>query len=282
MGVANMYVLDCQDDFEQWREQARIALQRSLLPGEVCWQAEAAPDLFGAQSAVLAPLPEPAPALLVPARAVDMLALAARFRAPGRWDFLYKVLWRLNAGERQAIMAGDPDGAILQKRIKAVRREMHHLHAFLRFRKSTVAELDWVAWHEPAHDILDLASSHFAERLGQQRWVIATPQDGVFYDGEALHYARPCPEPWRAVAKGVRDDESLWATYYRHIFNPARLNREAMQGHMPRRFWAQLEEGRLIPELISEAQRGSRRSGQRESVASLPGKQIPARLVRKP
>lgn len=277
-----MYVLDCQDDFEQWRAQARAALQRSLPPGQVCWQAEMAPDLFRAHSDTLAPLSEPAATLRVSAKALEMLALAARFRSPARWDFLYKVLWRLNAGERQAVMAGDLDGAILHKRIKAVRREMHHLHAFLRFRKSTIAELDWVAWHEPAHDILDLASRHFAHRLGQQRWVIATPQDGVLYDGEALHYASPCPQAWRAVAKEGRADESLWATYYRHIFNPARVNPEALQGHMPRRFWAHLEEGRIIPELISEAQRGTRRSGQRESVASLPGKQIPARAKCKP
>lgn len=274
-----MYVLDCQDDFEQWRRQARAALQRALPPGEVCWQAQAAPDLFSSGSADLPPVP--GAAVRVPGKALAMLSLAARYRTPARWDFLYQVLWRLHSGERQALMAGDPDGAILQKRIKAVRREMHHLHAFLRFRKSTVPDLDWAAWHEPAHDILDLASSHFADRLGRQRWVIATPVDGVFFDGEALHYANPCPEPWRAVAQGLRDDESLWATYYRHIFNPARINSEAMQGHMPKRFWAQLEEGRLIPELISEAQRGSRRSGQRESVASLRGKKIAARPLPK-
>ena len=50
-----------------------------------------------------------------------------------------------------AVMAGDVDGSELHARIKAVRREAHHLHAFLRF--SPLEDGDGprhVAWFEPA------------------------------------------------------------------------------------------------------------------------------------
>ena len=53
--------------------------------------------------------------------------------ADGASEVLYRVLGRFVQGERSAILAGDPDGSELQRRLKAVRREAHHLHAFVRF-----------------------------------------------------------------------------------------------------------------------------------------------------
>ena len=37
--------------------------------------------------------------------------------------------------------------------------------------------------------------------------------------------------------------EALWLTYYRSIFNPARLNADLMHSHIPSRFWKNLPEG---------------------------------------
>jgi probable DNA metabolism protein len=83
---------------------------------------------------------------------------------------------------------------------------------------------EYVAWHEPAHDILKVASQHFVGRMGRHRWMIATPLDGVYYDGEQLIHRRQCPLEWQALAQNVEDPHSaMWLTYYSHIFNPARL-----------------------------------------------------------
>lgn len=89
------------------------------------------------------------------------------------------------------MLAGDRLGSELQRRIKQVSREAHHLHAFVRFVPLPAAlaeqlQLDLVAFHEPAHDILQSASGHFADRLGRQRWLIATPRDGIRFDGSTL------------------------------------------------------------------------------------------------
>ncbi|GGC93331.1 TIGR03915 family putative DNA repair protein [Halopseudomonas salina] len=269
-----MQVLCCDDDFECWRSQARQLLAQNVPPHDVVWEDERIPQLFAA---------EPAPAYAatasthrVPAELLGQLKSAARYRTPGRWNLLYRILWRVVRGERQAMLAGDPDGSEMHRRIKSASREAHHLHAFLRFHPLPADEqLDYVAWHEPAHDILASASMHFAERLGRQRWLIATPRDGVWFDGKQLHYRQPCPPEWLARAEAVRGkDDALWETYYASIFNPARLNRKVMQGHMPLRFWKGLTEGKLIPVLLSQARAGSQKDGQAVGVAGKTGKVI--------
>ena len=66
----------------------------------------------------------------------------------------------------------------------------------------------------------------------------------------------------------------LWRTYYRHTFNPARLNPDALRLHMPGRFWRHLPEGMLIPQLEGLARQGKQRDGQALEVASQRGKRI--------
>ncbi|MFN3578865.1 MAG: TIGR03915 family putative DNA repair protein [Pseudomonas sp.] len=273
-----MRVLCCNDDFECWRAQARELLAQNVPPHAVVWEDESIPQLFAAEQ--LPVYGGPLQKLSVPAALLAQLKSAARYRTAGRWNLLYRILWRVVKGERQAMLAGDPDGSELQRRIKAASREAHHLHAFLRFHPLPGdSDLDYVAWHEPAHDILASASMHFAERLGRQRWLIATPLDAVWYDGQQLHYRQPCPADWQARAEAIRGkDDALWETYYASTFNPARLNRKVMQGHMPLRFWAGLTEGKLIPLLLSKARAGSQKDGQADGVTGKAGKVI--RLAR--
>ncbi|WP_372439245.1 DUF4130 domain-containing protein, partial [Pandoraea sputorum] len=92
-------------------------------------------------------------------------------------------------------------GSELQRRLKQVSREAHHLHAFLRFVAVPSGTSwpddnvpDYIAWHEPAHDILASASTHFIGRMGRHRWLIATPKGAVFYDASRLIHHRQCPD----------------------------------------------------------------------------------------
>ncbi|MEO1160239.1 MAG: UdgX family uracil-DNA binding protein, partial [Pseudomonadota bacterium] len=47
--------------------------------------------------------------------------------------------------------------------------------------------------------------------------------------------------------------EELWITYFRNIFNPARLKVQAMQSEMPMKYWKNLPEAAAIPDLIATA-----------------------------
>jgi len=277
-----MISLDCDDLFSTWRQQARWLLSHEIDPAQVSWSGNSAADLFATDEQY----PEhPGPfQARIPLALLELLESAACYRGEQRWSLLYEVLWRVSHGDRTAMLAGDKLGSELHRRLKQVSREAHHLHAFLRFvavpglagaEPATAERPEYVAWHEPAHDILRSASEHFIGRMGQQRWMIATPQDGAYYDGRQLTYQRPCPVDWQRLARQVEDPHAeLWLTYYSHIFNPARLNPKVMQGHLPSRFWKNLPEGPLIPTLISEARRGKQRDGQASQIAARPGKQI--------
>ncbi|MBC3465733.1 TIGR03915 family putative DNA repair protein [Pseudomonas sp. RW10S2] len=273
-----MIALDCDDLFDTWRKQARVLLGHGIDPADVTWSQGPMDDLL----AIATPLPEgPGPFRpRVPAALLAQLEQAARYRGAQRWNLLYEVLWRVAHGDRTAMLAGDRLGSELQRRIQQVSREAHHLHAFVRFvpLPEAVAErlqLDLVAYHEPAHDILESASSHFADRLGRQRWLIATPTDGIRFDGSKLDYRRQCPGEWIDWARHAEDPGAeLWRTYYRSTFNPARLNPDALRLHMPGRFWRHLPEGMLIPQLESLARQGKQRDGQALEVGLQRGKRV--------
>ncbi|MDH1574636.1 MULTISPECIES: TIGR03915 family putative DNA repair protein [Pseudomonas] len=275
MGVI---ALDCDERFSTWRDQARTLLGHGIDPAQVTWSQGPIDDLL----AVPAPLPDgPGPfRATVPAALLSLLEQASRYRGEQRWNLLYEVLWRVAHGDRTAMLAGDRLGSELHRRIKQVSREAHHLHAFVRFVPLPPAlaeqlQLDLVAYHEPAHDILPSASAHFADRLGRQRWLIATPQDGIRFDGQGFDYQRHCPDAWRQWARNADDPGAeLWRTYYRHTFNPARLNPDALRLHMPGRFWRHLPEGMLIPQLEGLARQGKQRDGQAAEVAVQQGKTI--------
>jgi len=55
-----------------------------------------------------------------------------------------------------------------------------------------------------------------------------------------------------APAADAHDD--LWRTYYRSIFNPARLKVQAMQSEMPKKYWKNLPEAEIIHELIASSE----------------------------
>ncbi|VVM54894.1 hypothetical protein PS645_00947 [Pseudomonas fluorescens] len=269
-----MINLDCDDLFETWRQQARWLLSHEVDPSRVSWASEGVADLFASDNA---PPDTQGPfQARIPRALLETLESAARYRGDQRWSVLYEVLWRVSHGDRTAMMAGDKLGSELQRRIKQVRREAHHLHAFVRFVETPLSEgPQYVAWHEPAHDILHSASEHFIGRMGRHRWLIATPRDGVYYDGEQLIHQRLCPPEWQQLAKNVDDPHGqMWLTYYSHIFNPARLNPKVMQGHLPARFWKNLPEGALIPGLITQARTGKQQDGQASSIKGRGGKRI--------
>ncbi|MDB5934749.1 MAG: polymerase [Massilia sp.] len=269
--------------FAEWREAARELLAFEIAPHTVAWAThEGGGDLF---SSAPAPMMAPAvpstmldprranPTLHLPRKLMDMLASAACCRVADRWPFLYRVVWRWQHGEQVVMSAADEDGSRLHAMVKAVHREEHDMHAYIRFRERPEAAGPprFVAWFEPAHDVLPQVAQHFVSRMGRISWMIATPDASVLWDGETLHNTGP-------LMSGAADlddaGEALWLTYYRSIFNPARLNAQLMQSHIPSRFWKNLPEGAVVPELVSQAAMGVRRTGQAEAVGQRSGTTI--------
>ncbi|HBZ07656.1 MAG TPA: uracil-DNA glycosylase [Massilia sp.] len=273
-------------NFAEWRDAARDLLIHSVAPELVTWSQPGAPDLLAADLFSGAPAPaepthnasiglnEPKPPPHLPRSLMDMLQTAACCRMPDRWAFLYRVIWRWTQGEHDVQSAADADGARLHSMVKAVRREEHDMHAYIRFRERPEAAGPprFVAWFEPRHDVLPQVAEHFVNRMGNVSWMIATPDASVLWDGHTLHNAGPLMS---SAAELDDAGEALWLTYYRSIFNPARLNTQVMQSHIPSRFWKNLPEGAIVPEMVTNAALGARRTGQAQAVGRKSGATIP-------
>jgi probable DNA metabolism protein len=276
--------------FAQWRDAARDLLARQVPPHAVQWSESAqSDDLFGALEQT--PLPYNAAADALPAQPaaqsagaasvprisrdmLKMLQTAACFRAPDRYAFLYKIVWRWQAGQQDVLSAADEDGARLHAMVKTVQRETHKMNAYLRFRerRAEAGPPQFVAWFEPEHDVLPQVAEHFSRRMGNTTWMIGTPAGTMFWNGASL-------EAGPALMQGPEDvadsGEAMWLTYYRSIYNPARLNVSVMNGHVASRYWKNMPEGALVPAMIAESSSGARRHGQTTSVGSRAGVTIP-------
>ena len=188
-------------------------------------------------------------AFTVPKAFVDIAEQVILHRSDDRFDLLYRLLWRLRDQPDLMKVVSDRDVADALERAKNVSRASHKMKAFVRFRlvQDEDGEL-YVAWFEPAHRVLEKTAGFFVRRFTTMRWSILTPDGSCFWDREALTFgpgARPEDAP--------RDDavEAFWKTYYASTFNPARLKTRTMQGEMPKRYWKNLPEAQLIPELVA-------------------------------
>jgi len=262
--------------FDEWRSAARELLTHHVAPHQVQWISHKDDgDLFATAEPAAPPGIEPGgPTVRISRKLMDMLQCAACCRGPNRWAFLYLVLWRWQQGDKAVLSAADEDGARLHAMVKAVKREEHDMHAYIRFRerRPDAGAPQFVAWFEPAHDVLPQVARHFCARMGRVTWMIATPDASVMWDGATLHSTGP-------LMRGPEDiddaGEALWLTYYRSIFNPARLNADLMHGHIPSRFWKNLPEGQIVPAMVSAAAAGARQVGQARSVGARRGTMIP-------
>jgi DNA polymerase len=239
--------LECETDFGGWRRAARALALEGVKPFDIAWTVGEAEDLFG--------MDEPPPAqgasrLTVPAAFLALADTAILHRDPERFDLLYTLLWRLRA-ERGLMEVGvDPLVAKLERMAKSVRRDIHKMHAFVRFREiRSEREPHYVAWFEPDHHIVAAAAPFFQRRFAAMRWSILTPEQSAHWDGTTLVIGAGAAKP-PAAADGAED---LWRTYYASIFNPARLKVDMMRSEMPRKYWKNLPEAPLIKPLVEAA-----------------------------
>jgi len=247
-------------DFEQWRIAARELLGRQVPPIDVEWIGTDARQLTLEDPTVSlgkAKTRRSGDVIAVPREYLRVAESVACHRDPGRWALLYRLLWRITHGERQLLtVATDPDVAGLEQMHKAIRRDIHKMKAFVRFRETSADDgKTWfIAWFEPEHSIVAAAAPFFSARFANMRWSILTPHRCAHWDTHALTLS---PGLEKRPATLVEPMEAIWRTYYASIFNPARLKVAAMQREMPRKYWHNLPEAPLIAGLIHASARRS-------------------------
>ncbi len=243
------------DDFAFWRQKARHLIQCGIAPEQVSWtEPGGSGDLFTGGETQLPPLPVDVPAVSVSKRFMALAKNACLHSDPARFAQLYTLLYRHQTFPR--IMEDKTDDLVrrIEEMDKSVRRDSHKMHAFVRFR--LVEDADggehYIAWFEPDHHIVRANAGFFKRRFANMNWSILTPRGCIHWDGQTMLESPPAK---RSDAPGNDPIEDLWRKYYASIFNPARLKVGAMMSEMPKKYWKNLPEASLIPELVAGAQR---------------------------
>jgi DNA polymerase len=258
-------------DLDGFRAAARGLIGGAVQPRDVDWSDEGEGGLFG----------DPTPAaqarpLMLPKAAAPLIATVVCHRDAERHALLYELIWRLVHGEKALLqIACDPLVHRLQRMAKSVHRDLHKMHAYVRFRRlDTLDGERYVAWFEPDHWIVAATARFFVDRFRGMDWAILTPRGSLHWDMKTLTSGPPAR---RASAPAGDEFESHWLDYYESIFNPARLNPDVMRGHMAVKYWKNLPEAAMIPRLIREAPSRVQQMIERES--QMPNKRNPDKAV---
>ena len=248
--------LPAADDFDFWRDCARALIQARVPPDRISWiEPGGSGDLFAQGDHGVPALTSGAPPVRANRRFVNLARNAALHSDPERFALLYRLLWRLQANPGMMEDKADDDVRRIEELDKNVRRDSHKMHAFVRFRLVEADEAEggdrYVAWFEPDHHILRANAGFFMRRFANMRWSILTPRGSLHWDGETMTEG---PAAERSDAPQGDPMEDLWRTYYASIFNPARLKIGAMLKEMPKKYWKNMPEAALIPELVAGAQ----------------------------
>ena len=240
---AHRVTLSAPDDFEGWRDAARDLAEAGVPASAVVWQVEGGEaELFGTET------PQPAAASFpVPRAFVELAREVVCHTEAERFALLYAMLLRLKSNGDALDDVADPLVRRLEGLAKGVRRDIHKMHAFVRFRE--IGDR-FVAFFEPEHHIVRRAASFFVNRFTNMRWSILTPELSIHWDGQMLSEG---PGATRADAPSGDALEETWRTYYASIFNPARLKVGAMLREMPKKYWRNMPETSLVQPLIAGA-----------------------------
>ena len=144
---ARCVTLASEDDFDGWRDAARDLAEADVPPQVVVWRVDGASgDLFARD------VPRRTGATFaVPRGFVELAQGVACHSDSERFALLYAMLWRLRSNRNAMEDRADPLVDRLERLAKEVRRDVHKMHAFVRFR-----EVDgrFVAYFEPEHHIV--------------------------------------------------------------------------------------------------------------------------------
>jgi DNA polymerase len=238
-------------DIDGFRHAVRALIAERTPPQNIMWSAGDVRPLFGDELAREGTASDAPPVLL--SRAVgELVASVVCHHDPERYALLYTLIWRVRYGEHALLdVQSDPLVHRLTMMDKAVRRDLHKMHAFLRFRRTENETGErFVAWFEPDHHILEASAAFFVGRFRSLVWSILTPLGSLHWNREQLVIG---PPGRRGDAPAGDVVESDWRSYYESTFNPARTNPKAMRTQMPKKYWRNMPETMAIPHLIQSA-----------------------------
>lgn len=135
---------------------------------------------------------------------------------------------------------------------KMIGREVHRMHAFVRFQESR--EGLFCAVIDPDFNVLPLIGDHFERRYADQAWLIfdARRHYGLYYDRLNMSYVQADDQVVAnnysmLQANALQDIKEnkyqlLWKNYFQAVNIKERNNTKLHLRHVPRRYWKYLTE----------------------------------------
>lgn len=195
-------VLANETDWEGWRKATRSLILAGVALEDVGWSVRSHDEEGD-------PLPDGQGSFGVSRLLVSLASLAIQARDPTRFDLLYRLVWRANAGERVLEQTDDAEVRRAQGLAFAVRAETHRMRTNLRY--LPVPEHDrtrYLGWYEPAHYVLEANAQLIAKRFPKLAFSIVTPDSAAHWDGSDLRFS--------AGATGLADDDALQTWWHAH------------------------------------------------------------------
>lgn len=134
---------------------------------------------------------------------------------------------------------------------KMIHREVHRMHAFVRFQKSRDGL--FYAAIDPDFNVLPLIGDHFEKRYADQCWLILDTRRhyGIYYDLEKISFISSDDSVFSISAihnceqfqdEKEQEYQALWKNYFHAVNIQERKNERLHLRHMPKRYWKYLTE----------------------------------------
>lgn len=138
----------------------------------------------------------------------------------------------------------------LHKINKKIGREVHRMHAFVRFQRTK--DDIYTSIIEPDFNVLPLIGDHFEKRYPAQEWLIYDTRRhyGIFYDLDKISFITFEAADHQSLQKLSKeilatdepDYQVLWKSYFESVNIPERNNNKLHLQHVPKRYWKYLVE----------------------------------------
>lgn len=135
----------------------------------------------------------------------------------------------------------------VKQQLKKMRREVHRMHAFIRFQQSKTDI--YFSIIEPDFNVLPFTVDHFRKRYSNQRWIIFDKRRGYgfSYDLKKMQLFEMQDEVLGSnmesiLAEGETDYADWWRTYFKATNIVERKNMKLHLRHVPKRYWKYLTE----------------------------------------
>ncbi len=169
----------------------------------------------------------------------------------GREMLLYHLIFKLIYTPEQ-VKGNYQDKEVLRAKqiLKEVGREVHRMHAFVRFQR--MEDDIYFAAISPDFDVIPLIGDHFEKRYADQQWVIYDVMRGygLHYDLRDASFVemdlpkKITPEKLEKAMLHPEEEvfQQLWKDYFKAVNIELRRNMKLHVKHVPRRYWRYLFE----------------------------------------